>query len=118
MAKRVNRLIEDGSRSMITKASLPDGLWPFAVRQFVAVKKRVVYSTTFSCRYTISFSIHPPVKLYYVFGCAAYILKTANAIPCTSKPRAKEGNFLETMKHGAYIALVKRNYFEFSFLTF
>ena len=105
IAERVNRTIEDASRSMLIQANLPTCLWPFAVKQVAYIRNRVKHSTTNKPPYLTITGERPDLKYARVFGCAAYVLK----LPRMAKfdARAQEGIMLEIMNYGVYKLLVK-----------
>ena len=108
VAERVNRTIEDASRSLLLQAKLPTSLWPYAVKYVVFVRNRVQHSTTKATPHLLVNGQKPSLKHARVFGCAAYVLK----FPHDKKfdARAEEGILLEVMKYGVYKVLVKRKH--------
>ena len=105
IAERINRTIEDYTRSMLIHADLPISLWPYAVKHVVLIRNRVAHSTTKVTPYSLLVGKRPTLKHVRVFGCTAYVLK----LPRESKfnARAQEGILLEVLDHGIYKVLVK-----------
>jgi len=108
IAERVNRTIEDASRSMLIQANLPTCLWPFAVKHVVYVRNRVAHSTTNQTPYSLVTGEKPNLKNVRVFGCAAFVFKQPEGRKFD--PRAIEGVLLEIMDHGVYKVLVKEEH--------
>ena len=107
VAERVNRTIEDASRSMLIQANLPTCLWPFAVKQVVYIRNRVAHSTTGETPYSMVTGEKPSLKNVRVFGCAAFVLQQPRGGKFDA--RAMEGVLLEVKDHGVYKVLVKED---------
>lgn len=108
IAERVNRTIEDSSRSMLIQGDLPTRLWPFAVKHVVYGRNRVLHSTTKKTPYSLVTGGKPSLKNIRVFGCAAYVLKRPEGREFDAK--AIEGVLLKRMEHGVYKVLVREEH--------
>ena len=104
IAERVNRTMIEAARSLLIQANLPRCLWPFALKHVVHVRNRVPHSAIGKTPFEALTGNKPSLKHVKVFGCAAYVLRKPRGTKF--EPRAHEGVYLETLKHGVYRVLI------------
>ncbi|CAI5474892.1 unnamed protein product [Closterium sp. Yama58-4] len=99
VAERFNRTLQEGARTLLGRAGLPDPFWVTALRQVVVVKNRVLATMGDKqwIPYTKWYGSAPAVNMLRAFGCMVVF----------HVPKEKRGKLEASGRWGVHLGLAK-----------
>ncbi|CAI7806544.1 unnamed protein product, partial [Closterium sp. NIES-53] len=99
VAERFNRTLQEGARTLLGRAGLPDPFWVTALRQVVVVKNRVLA--------TVGDKQWVPYTKWYGSAPAVNMLRTYGCMVVFHVPKEKRGKLEASGRWGVHLGLAK-----------
>ncbi|CAI7877326.1 unnamed protein product, partial [Closterium sp. NIES-53] len=99
VAERFNRTLQEGARSLLGRAELPDPFWVTALRQIALVKNRVLQ--------TLGDKQWVPYTKWYRSATAVSMLRAYGCVVVFHVPKEKRGKLEASSRWGVHLGLAK-----------